>query len=257
MTGRKTASPKAREKKDALKPLVGVVLVRPETPGNVGAVARVMANFGFQELVLVDPRCDHRSSEAIARAKHGKAVLEAARVVPTLKKAGCDWLVATSGKLGSDYNLPRTPVTPRQLVEVLQGMRRRKIGLVFGPESSGLLNAEVEGCDVFVTIPADPKYPILNLSQAAGILLYELSVRESVGVEGFVPLTAKDKEILYGYVEKALDALTFETPQKRETQRRVWRRMIGKAMLTRREAFALMGFFRRVLGRQAKKGKGS
>jgi len=228
-------------------PCVSVMLVRPEHPGNVGAVARVMANFSFSRLILVDPRCDYLCDEARNRAKHAQHVLEGAVVVESIGAAGCDWLVATSGKLGSDYNLPRSPLSPRELAGKVSRVRGRSVCLVFGPESSGLTNDEIRLCDVFVSIPAHREYPVLNLSHSVAIVLYELFVARHDHKSVFTPLSSKEKEVLFHRFEEVLSLLPFESDEKRMTQRVVWRRLIGKSFLTRRESFALLGFFRKVL----------
>src|SRR3954469_24874845 len=77
-----------------------VVLVRPHYPGNLGATARVMRNFGLTDLVLVDPVCSTNDLEARRMATHGLAVLDAARVVPDLGAAltDCVYTLATSAK---------------------------------------------------------------------------------------------------------------------------------------------------------------
>ena len=227
-----------------------VVLVRPEHPGNVGSVARVMANFGFSRLVLVRPCCDHLGEDSLRLAKHGGRVLREASVVSSLEEVGADWLVATSGKVGSDENIPRLPLAPWQLAGRLASVKGRRVGLVFGPESSGLLNEELRLCDAFVSIPARDAYPVLNLSHAVAVVLYELFVARQGRLSRFTPLEGKDKEVLLGLIDEALDSLAFSTPEKRETQRLVWRRLVGKSFLTRREGFSLMGFFKKVVGRR-------
>ena len=229
---------------------IDIVLVGPEHAGNVGAVARAMANFGFSRLVLVSPACDHLSDEAVARAKHGGQVLRKAKVVEELAAAGCDWLVATSGKLGSDENIPRLPLQPWQLAGRIVSVRGRRVGIVFGPESKGLLNEEVESCDAFLSIPAHPSYPVLNLSHAVSLVLYELFIARQGRPAPFTPLAGRDKEVLLGLIDESLDAMPFPTPEKRETQKKVWHRLVGKSFLTRREGFALMGFFKKVLRRR-------
>lgn len=226
---------------------VCVVLVRPEHPGNVGAVARVMANFGCARLVLVEPSCDHLSEESKRRAKHAQEVLEKAAVVGSLDATGCDWLVSTSGKLGSDYNISRLPLAPWQLAGRIAAVKKRSVGVVFGPESSGLSNEELRTCDAFVSIPASTKYPVINLSHSVAIVLYELFVAAQGKAVAFTPISVKDKEVLLELIDQALDSLPFETEEKRKTQKLVWHRMVGKSFLTRREAFALMGFFKKVL----------
>lgn len=232
---------------------ITVVLLRAEHPGNVGAVARAMKNFGYDRLVLVDPQCDYLCEEARRRAKHAGEVLDNAQVMKSLSEVGVDTLVATSGKVGTDYNLPRTPLTPKEFSGVADG----NVGLVFGPESSGLLNDEVEACDVFVSIPASEEYPVLNLSHAVTVLLYELATtaakkngNEGEGEEEFTPASAQDKKILLGLIDETLDTVEFETAEKRKTQEILWKRVLGKAFLTKREAFGLMGYFKKTLGKR-------
>ncbi|MBD3209606.1 RNA methyltransferase [Candidatus Woesearchaeota archaeon] len=228
---------------------VNVILVRPEHPGNIGAVARTMANFGFQQLVLVEPAAAPQDEEAVKRAKHGNRILKAARTVPALADAGCSWLIATSGKLGSDENIPRLPLQPWQLAGRIASSEQ-PVGIVFGPESQGLSNEELELCDAFLSIPTHNAYPVLNLSHAVSIILYELSIARQGKSTPFKPLGDKHKQVLLGLIDKAVEALPFQTIDKRETQKKVWHRMIGKSFLTSREGFALMGFFKKVLKRR-------
>lgn len=79
-----------------------VVLVRPIGPMNVGAIARAMANFGVQRLVLVQPQCDWLGNDARTFAVHARAILENARVVGSIPEglAGCVSTFATTAKLG-------------------------------------------------------------------------------------------------------------------------------------------------------------
>lgn len=238
----KHCPPSKKSMKDTI-----IVLVRPEISGNLGAVARSMANFGFKHLVLVDPIADPSCDEALRRAKHGKSVLQKAKIVPSLKDVKVDYLIATSGKLGSDYNIPRIPLEPWQLSNCVSQLKETTIGLVFGPESKGLPNSEVELCDSFITIPADEKYPILNLSHAVTIILYELFITRETKKETYKPINKKDKEVLENLIDETIESLPFETEDKKKTQKILWHRLIGKSFLTKREAFTMMGFFKKIL----------
>ena len=226
--------------------MIHVVLMEPENPGNVGAVARVMQNFGFDKLILINPKADVKSSEAIARSKHASSILRKARI----ETKGClqdfDCVVGTTARLGTDYNIPRSPITPRQLSEILP--KRGETALLFGCEGKGLNNREVRACDFIVHIPTDSRYHALNLSHAVAVVLYELSYRrtETKLSRDFTPATRKEKSILIKQLDEVLSKMDFATQEKRETQRLVWRRMIHKSFLTRREAFALFGFFRKL-----------
>ena len=76
-------------------------------------------------------------------------------------------LVATTAKIGTDYNIPRSPITPAQLSSIYKG----SVGLIFGRESIGLTNEEIQQADFVVTIPASKKYPVMNLSHSVSIIL--------------------------------------------------------------------------------------
>jgi len=152
-----------------------VVLVEPQNEGNVGAVARVMKNFGVEDLVLVKP-CP-LGPEARKRAMHGASILEKSTSVADLNEAvqGVDLIVGTSGvETSSEKKFARIAISPTDL-ETRTAATGGLVALVFGREDFGLLAEDVERCDVLVTIPASAEYPILNISHAAAIVLYELS----------------------------------------------------------------------------------
>ena len=225
--------------------MIHLVLVKPETPGNIGAVARAMANFGFSKLVLVNPKCEHLSKEALDRAKHAKSILKNAKVIKELK--GFDYYVATTSQLGTDYNIPRSPVSPEDLGTLLKGKQKKNIALVFGPEGAGLSNNEIQKCDFVVTIPSSKKYPALNLSHSVAIILYEIQKNAKGKVsEHIIPISSKEKTQLLKIIDKVLDNMKFATPSKKRTPKIVWKRLIGKGFLTKREAYALMGFFKKI-----------
>lgn len=218
--------------------MINVILVKAENPGNIGAIARAMANFDLKNLILVNPLADHLCSEARNRAKNAQDVLVKAKVVKSIPKM--DYIIATTAITGLKYN-PRSPLTPKQLSKIIP--KSGKIGLLFGPESSGLSKEEILKADFVVTIPASKKYSTLNVSHAAAILFYEL-FRAEENIHEIASL--KDKEVLLDYINKIIDKMEFPTAGKKNTQRIVWKRLLGKSFLTKREAFVMMGFFRRV-----------
>lgn len=222
--------------------MISVVLVEPRNSGNVGAVARAMANFGFEKLVLVNPKCNHLSQTARNRAKWAQDVLRKAKAVKKLPKFST--LVATTGKAGTDYNIPRSPVTPEQLSKIMP--RNADTAIVFGREPTGLTNEEILECDFVMAIPASKKYPVLNLSHSVAVVLYELSKAKEKHISHIVFASEADRKQLMKMLSKALDKMEFATKEKKQTQKIVWKRMIGKSFLTKREAFALMGFFRKI-----------
>lgn len=226
-----------------------VVLLRPTRAGNLGAVARAMKNFGVYRLVLIEPDCAPDENEALFRATHAQEVLYAAEVAPRDVLDSFDLVVGLSGKYGDDYNLPRTPLYPAQLAERL-AEREGSVALLFGPESDGLVNEDLKRCDFIVTIPTAVEQPSMNLSHSVAVVLYALqagALTEPIA-ERFPLVNAATKEQLRKMIDELLDQYHFTREERLETQRVLWRRLVGKSFLTQREAMALMGFLRKVSG---------
>jgi TrmH family RNA methyltransferase len=214
----------------------------------VGAVARAMANFGFLRLILVNPKCT-LDDEAKKRAKHANFILDKSSKLKSFEevKKKFDVVIGTSGVSCSDYNVPRSPVLCRNFPQKLKGVSG-KIALVFGSENGGLSVEQIKKCDFLVTIPTDKKYEIMNLSHAVSILLYELS-RDAYSEElekDHILASTREKSELLKVVDSLIEQEHFRTDNERITQELVWRRFVGKAMLTRREAFSIIGFLKKL-----------
>jgi len=224
--------------------MIYIVLIEPELSENVGFTARAMKNFGLKNLVLIDPKCS--LDKAIKTAKHAKDVLKKAKVEKKSYLNKFDYLIGTTSKLGTDYNIPRSPLTPEQLAEKIKD-KKNKIAVLFGRESVGLSNKEILKCDFVVTIPASKKYSALNISHAAAIVFYELfKLKKEKSNSHIVAAAKKEKDVLFKEINKVLERVEFSTKEKKETQKKVWKRVIGKAFLTKREIFALIGFFKKL-----------
>jgi TrmH family RNA methyltransferase len=119
-----------------------------------------MKNFGLSSLILIDPQCDHLSKEALDRASHAAPILKKAKTIKLSGLDKFDVLIGTTAKLGTDYNIPRLPLLPKELGQRLAGLSpSTKVGLLFGRESKGLSNRDIQLCDFTVTIPTSPEYP--------------------------------------------------------------------------------------------------
>ena len=227
---------------------ISVILVEPQEPGNIGAIARSMANFDFSELILINPKCDHMHVDARKRSVHATHILEKAKVMKweDLKKE-FDYLIATTSNLGTDYNLTRLPMHPWELSKKIK-KKNTKIGLVFGRESHGLYNREIDFCDYLVSIPTSKKYDSMNLSHAATIIFYEIykSIGENKITSHVVMATKVEKEVIMKNFNEIIDSVEFSTDEKKETQQLVWKRLFSKAMLTKREAFAVIGMLKKI-----------
>ena len=151
-----------------------VILVKPSIEGNLGAIARNMLNFGFNDLNLVSPELTI-GEEARKRAKHAKSVLENIKIYKSLDQAisDCSLVIGTSGKREfGDKTITRHFITPQEISERIYS-NNGKIGIVFGPEGQGLSQDELIKCDLLTSIPTWEGYPIMNLSHSVSVILYE------------------------------------------------------------------------------------
>jgi TrmH family RNA methyltransferase len=151
-----------------------IVLVRPRNPLNIGAAARAMANFGFDELVVVAPFDPvWREARSAVGAGH---VLKSARVADCLPEAiaDCSFVVGTT--TGSRRNLDRDPVPLTELTsEPLRIPSRGLAAVLFGSEKTGLLNDHLSYCHRLIRIPTTAGCPSMNLGQSVAVCCFELA----------------------------------------------------------------------------------
>lgn len=222
-------------------PEISIVLVEPLYEGNVGFAARVMKNFGFTRLVLVNP-CE-LGDDAIMRASHARDVLDGARRMTVAEVyREFDFVIATTGEVSKSVCTPMrmpyySPAEVREIVADIDGT----VAILFGRENWGLANEELKRANLICTIPTSDVYPILNLSHAVGILCYELAnlPRGEYPIAGPAQMDA-----LYEHIDAFLDRI--DHPDfKRENTMILIRRLIGRTKLTIREASTLHGLMRR------------
>jgi len=227
--------------------MISIVLIESNNSGNLGAIARIMKNFGFKDLILIDPRCKI-NEESRKRAKHGKDILKNVKIKNFDFLEKFDYLIGTTAILGTDYNIPRSPLSPERLAERLSRIKKLKIALVIGRDDRGLTNEEIQKCDFVVTIPSSKKYPTLNISHALGILLYEINKKSAKKTVSSHIMFAgkKEKDYLLKRIKNVVKSAGFLTEKNKKTQLLVWKRLIGKSFMTKREIFALHGFFRKI-----------
>ena len=218
---------------------IRVVVVAPKFEGNVGAIARCCANFDVKELYLVNP-CEIGET-ALNRSKHGSEILENAVICTSMEEAteGCFLVAGTSGTITKgDKNFARIPVPVREFAEQTRAYDE-KIAIVFGREDIGLLQTELNRCDLLITIPAGDEYPVMNLSHSVGVVLYEMFQACHVPPK-CEPADAAEKERMFQYFGDLLDAVGYPE-NRRETTSVMFRRMMGRSIPTKNEYFTIMG----------------
>jgi len=222
-------------------PDIEFVLVSPLYDGNIGFCARVLKNFGFKSLTLVNP-CPI-GDDAYARASHARDILENATICSLDEVFDRSSLaVATTGTVSQSVcHSIRMPFhSPSELRDRVSKIDCR-IAILFGRENWGLNNDEVARCDIICTIPTSEIYPILNLSHAVGIICYELANLER---GEYKVASREDMEYLYRHFDQYLTLIN-HPDYKRENTLLLLRRILGRARLTTREASTIHGLLRR------------
>lgn len=222
---------------------LAVILVSPKTSGNVGSAARAMLNMGASDLRLVAPRCDYQDSASVAMAVHAEGLLRQAKVFPTLQAALADrdLSVGTTARERAELPLPRHPALIRPLVRAAAAP-----ALVFGPEETGLINADLEQCQVSVRIPTG-EYSSLNLAQAVLLVCYEFLQ----GVDEVAPIerkaaTREEMEAMYAHLHDTMHLIGYTDAVRARHTLRLWRTMLDRAEMNSAESRLFRGFLRQV-----------
>ena len=226
-----------------------VILVEPKHPGNVGAIARAMSNFGFSKLWIVSEEDFSSSDEALRRSTHGKDILLSARYFSSLDDAlghgEFTRVIGTTGKTAwRERRSIRVPVYLPELTEHLSDDDR--VAILFGREDHGLRDDELRRCNLLVTIPSSQENPVLNLSHAATIVFYTLFLAYGEFHEVRVSERAGLDEIrhLLQSIEELLDVIEYPE-HKRQLVMDAFSRIIGRSGLTKREYLRIIGVFTR------------
>lgn len=226
---------------------VAIILVGTKYPGNIGSAARAMFNMGLKRLILAAPQCTI-NEESYRLAKSGRAILDTARTYKSLKSAlrGIRLLVGTTGKSGG-Y---RTQVhSPRSMApRILNHAEKQKVGILFGPEDTGLIDDDLQLCQLLIRIPTQHKASSINLSQAVMVLSYELLLGNLKHEPAHVLKLASLEQIeaMYDQLEKALLHIGFLQPQNTKHMMFALRRMLGRAGLESADVGILRGIARQI-----------
>ncbi len=231
--------------------LTCVVLVGPQGSLNIGSVARVMLNFGLEELRLVNPAVSHLNDEARRMAVKAVHILEQARIYPDLRMALADCNLALGatrrfGKYRRDFLHPWQAAG-----QIIDLTRQSRAALVFGREDHGLSTDEIDLCQRLITIPVYDKLPSLNLAQAVTVCLYELHKargqdrgkdrpREKAMAAGAA------LEAMCQHMRQTLLDIDFLDHQNPDHITRAFRQIFGRAGLNEREVQIMQGLWSRI-----------
>ena len=223
------------------------VMVETTHPGNIGAAARALKNMGQRNLYLVKPKI-YPSAEVTARAAGADDILARAVVCDSLQEAiqDCSLVVATTARART---IPWPVSTPRECApEIINATASGQVAIVFGRESSGLNNEELELCNMAMQIPADPDFSSLNVASAIQIICYELlqtiisgEVLELNKIKS-PPATAEQMQLFYEHLAECMADIGYYDPEVPRSLMRRMKRLFNRARLDRDEMNILRGF---------------
>ena len=219
------------------------VLVEPSHPGNVGAAARAIGTMGFKNLVLVKPT-KHPHPESRARSSGALDILLDARVCGTLEEAIAD----SSLVIGTTARQRRISVPIDSIHECTQSIfessLKQKVSIIFGPETSGLSNDDIDRCNRLVYIPTGEMHSSLNLSMAVQVIAYQLNLAFfglEEGQETRDLASGKEMELFYEHLEDVLLETGFLNPTNPKQLMRRLKALFNRAQLDDNEVNIMRG----------------
>lgn len=225
---------------------IRIVMVATTHPGNIGAAARAMKTMGQENLYLVNPKI-FPSAAVTARATGADDILANAVVCDSLAEAikDCVLVVATSAR---SRNIAWPTYEPRDYAaEMLRAAVDGQVAILFGRESSGLANDELEYCHTMLQIPANEEFSSLNVASAVQIICYELLYaslasghNSGVAEEGEL-VTAEQMQQFYEHLEACMTDIGFYDPEKPKRLMRRMKRLFNRARPDQNEMNILRG----------------
>ena len=226
-----------------------IILVRPQLGENIGSVARAMLNFGLSDLRVVSPRDGWPNQHAIAVASGAGVILDNAKLFNSSQEAVQDlhYIFATTARNRGLFKEIFTPEAAMIKSNKIIGSGLG-VGLMFGPERSGLQNEDISLAQAIVSVPINSKFSSLNLAQCVVLFAYEwfklVSMREVI--EEFEPATQYasliEVEHLRAALFKALHSANYFWPEdKRNSLKENLTNLLGRLSLTSADVRTLHG----------------
>ena len=226
---------------------VHFILVRPQIGENIGSVARAIKNFNITKLRIINPRCEWPNQKALATSVGAKDILKSTKIYNSIEKSigDLDVIFASTSRIRKVNKRIISIVDLKKKVN-----KKNKIGIVFGPEASGLSNDEVNYADYLVKIPTNNKFSSLNLSHSAIIFCFELfkifSNKKKFFNSSYKSSLANKSEVnkFLSFIVKNLDKKGFLQPDhKKDSMIRNINNIFHRMNLSEQEIRILLGIF--------------
>ena len=199
---------------------IGFLLVKPQLPENIGFSARGLKNFGFKKLDLVKPKESWPNKKASATSVGAKDVLNKTKVYSNIKDAINKYdVVYASSARRRDIN--KRHLSFNQFIQSIKKNKKRKIGIMFGPEASGLSNEEISYSNYIFKIPVNKNFESINLSHSVILICYEIFKNLKSAAfkkeKKLIDIVSKKKlNVFFDFVENRLDNKGFFSPKEKK-----------------------------------------
>jgi tRNA/rRNA methyltransferase len=235
---------------DSLPGRTAVVLCRPESPENIGLVARAMKNTGFVDLRIVG--LDKLSPEARRTGVHAEDILAGARLFESLEDALADrdFVLASTARLRRRFTGVSLSQAVRSVVSLAPGART---ALLFGNERTGLLSEEIRRANLIFSIPQAGRQPSYNLGAAVLLTLYSLFTAEPKPLaETEPPLPRPEQDAAIALLLRQLEAKRFIHPGNKVHVTDLMHDLLGRLAMTARDRRFLLALFAKGVDPQPK-----
>lgn len=238
------------------------ILVAPQMGENIGASARALWNFGLDRMRIVAPRDGWPNPRAVAMASGAGRLLDEARIFDTTAEATAD-LTRVYATTARPRELTKRVLTPKAAMREAAGLIAggERVGILFGPERTGLETADVVRASAVVSVPVNPAFGSLNLAQCVLLMAYEWRLTfdetppEMLVTNRAETAPAADVERVLAHLVGALDEAGFFFPEeKRPSMLSNLENLFRRAPLTDQDVRTLHGVIRALAGQRVRRG---
>jgi len=223
------------------------ILVRPQMGENIGSVARAIKNFNLSKLRIVNPRCSWPNQKALVTSVGAKDILKSSKIYTSVDESvgDLDIIFASTSRI---RKINKKVISILDLKKKIKN--KQKVGIIFGPEASGLSNDELNCADYLVKIPTNKKFSSLNLSHSVILFCFQLfkifSNKKFIYNSNYKSLPATKSEInkFLNFIICGLDKKGFLQPDhKRKSMIRNINNIFHRIDLSEQEIRILLGIF--------------
>ena len=223
------------------------ILVRPQLGENIGSTARALKNFNIPNLRIVNPRCAWPNSKALATSVGAKNILQSVKISKSIEQTISDLDIIFA-------STSRKRKVNKKIISITEFVKKiknnQKVGVIFGPEASGLTNDEINSADYLVTVPTNKNFTSINLSHSVILFCFQLfqhfSKKKFTFKSSYKSSLATKSEVnkFINFIVKGLDNKGFLQPKhKRQSMIRNINNIFHRLNLSEQEIRILLGIF--------------